>query len=109
MHVRPPPQKKTIPLYNILTQTTDACRYLRLLEPSEWILAKVEAKLGFLLRRIPYYISVENRTEVNYWEFLPMTSSMRPSRGGAGVSVASSSSPAPPAFTAAGPGVRLGS
>ncbi|KAL0634589.1 putative rhomboid protease [Maublancomyces gigas] len=84
-----------------------ASRYLRLLEPSEWILAKIETKLGFLFRRIPYYISLENRTEMNYWEFLPMTNSMRSTRGGASVPAASSAAPA--AFAAAGPGVRLGS
>lgn len=90
-----------------LTITADASRYLRLIEPSEWILTKVETKLGFLFRRIPHYVSLENRTEMNYWEFLPMTNSMRSTRAGAGLPT--SSSAALPAFATAGPGVRLGS
>jgi len=48
-----------------------ACRYLRLLEPSEWILKKVEEKLGFLLFRLPWYVSLEKRSELNYMEMLP--------------------------------------
>ena len=52
----------------------DACRYLRLLEPSEWILTKVEQKLGFLLLRLPWYIDLEKRVELNHMEMLPMAS-----------------------------------
>ncbi|KAA8897072.1 hypothetical protein FN846DRAFT_783406 [Sphaerosporella brunnea] len=48
-----------------------ACRYLRLLEPSEWILKKVEEKLGFLLFRLPWYVNLETRMELNYMEMLP--------------------------------------
>lgn len=48
-----------------------ACRYLRLLEPSEWILKKVEEKLGFLLFRLPWYVNLEKRSELNYMEMLP--------------------------------------
>jgi len=51
-----------------------ACRYLRLLEPSEWILTKVEQKLGFLLLRLPWYIDLEKRVELNHMEMLPMAS-----------------------------------
>lgn len=86
----------------------DACRYLRLLEPSEWILTKVESKLGFIFRRIPYYISLENRTEMNYWEFLPTTNSIRAARGGVpstGPADVAMGSP----FATAGPGRTLGS
>ena len=48
-----------------------ACRYLRLLEPSEWILKKVEEKVGFVLLRLPWYVSLEKRCEINYMEMLP--------------------------------------
>jgi len=58
-----------------------ACRYLRLLEPSEWILTKVEKTLAFVLLRLPWYVSLEKRTEMNYMEILPMVS---PRAGGSG-------------------------
>jgi hypothetical protein len=51
---------------------SDAWRYLRLLEPSEWILKKVEEKLGFVLLRLPWYIGLEKRTEMSWFEMLPM-------------------------------------
>jgi len=60
-----------------------ACRYLRLLEPSEWILAKVEKTLGFVLLKLPWYVSLEKRTELNYMEFLPMASPRVASSGNA--------------------------
>jgi hypothetical protein len=44
---------------------------LRLLEPSEWILKKVEEKLGFVLLRLPWYVDLEKRMELNYMEMLP--------------------------------------
>lgn len=47
---------------------------MRLLEPSEWILKKVEEKLGFILLRLPWYIGLEKRSEMNYFEMLPMAS-----------------------------------
>jgi hypothetical protein len=56
---------------NWADQGIDACRYLRLLEPSEWILTKVEQKLGFLLFRLPWYVNLEKRQELNYMEMLP--------------------------------------
>ncbi|TGZ80167.1 hypothetical protein EX30DRAFT_307860, partial [Ascodesmis nigricans] len=49
-----------------------AWRYMRILEPSEWILKKVEEKLGFVLLRLPWYVCLEKRTEMNYFEMLPM-------------------------------------
>ncbi|KAL7273641.1 putative rhomboid protease [Rhizina undulata] len=81
-----------------------ACRYLRLLEPSEWVLSKVESKLHFLFSRIPHYVSLEKRTEMNYWEFLP-TVNYRAAR------IPTSPAPGQPmsTFANAGPGRPLGS
>jgi len=92
---------------HMLTILLDACHYLRLIEPSENILGKVESKLNFLLRRVPFYISLENRTEMSHMELLPTANSSRtrstsrattpiPMEGGSG-------------FAAAGPGRVLGS
>ncbi|RPA98917.1 hypothetical protein L873DRAFT_1685912 [Choiromyces venosus 120613-1] len=84
-----------------------ACHYLRLLEPPENIMGKVESKLNFLLRRIPFYISLENRTEMNYMEFLPTSISSRTQ------STSRATTPIPmesvSGFAAAGPGRVLGS
>lgn len=60
-----------------------ACRYLRLLEPSEWILTKVEQRLGFVLRRLPWYVDLEMRQELNYMEMLPAVGG-GPRNGGLG-------------------------
>ncbi|KAI5817504.1 hypothetical protein BZA77DRAFT_244902, partial [Pyronema omphalodes] len=55
-----------------------ACRYLRLLEPSEWILTKVEQKLSFIFGRLPWYVSLEKRQELNWIEMLPSVGGNRP-------------------------------
>jgi len=95
-------------LLNICSQhCLDACHYLRLIEPSENILGKVESKLNFLFRRVPFYVSLENRIEMSHMELLPTANSSRtqstlrattpiPMEGGSG-------------FAAAGPGRVLGS
>ncbi|KAG0635258.1 hypothetical protein HOY80DRAFT_893389 [Tuber brumale] len=84
-----------------------ACHYLRLLEPSENILGKVESKLNFLIRRVPFYISLENRTEMNHMELLPTSISSRTqSTSHATTSIPMESGPG---FAAAGPGRVLGS
>ncbi|KAF8541956.1 rhomboid protein 2 [Trichophaea hybrida] len=59
-----------------------ACRCLRLLEPSEWILTKVEQKLGFLLLRLPWYVNLEKRQELNYMEMLPAVGGGGPREAG---------------------------
>jgi membrane associated rhomboid family serine protease len=84
-----------------------ACHYLRLLEPSENILGKVESKLNFITRRVPFYISLENRTEMNHMELLPTSISSRTqstSRATTSIPMESGSG-----FAAAGPGRVLGS
>jgi len=58
-----------------------ACRYLRLLEPSEWILTKVEQKLAFIFSRLPWYVGLDRRQELNYMEMLPAVGGSGP-RGG---------------------------
>lgn len=73
----------TLPQIPELTPS-DACRYLRLLEPSEWILTKVEQKLGFILRRLPWYVDLEARQELNYMEMLPAVGG-GPKSGNSGV------------------------
>lgn len=49
-----------------------ACRYLRLLEPNEWILTRVEKYLGFILLKLPWYVGLHKRVELNHMEMLPM-------------------------------------
>jgi len=74
MPVCPPPPSCVCPCACVVTDARRrivACRYLRLLEPSEWILKKVEEKLGFLLFRLPWYVNLEKRSELNYMEMLP--------------------------------------
>ncbi|KAH8151590.1 uncharacterized protein LAJ45_04212 [Morchella importuna] len=83
-----------------------ACRYLRLLEPSEWLMGKVEQKLSFIFSRVPHYVALDRRAELGYWEFMPMAGSFRSARG-AVPTAAAAQSDMEDGF--AGPGIRLGS
>lgn len=92
---------------HMLTALLDACHYLRLIEPSENILGKVESKLNFLFRRVPFYVSLENRIEMSHMELLPTANSSRTqstSRATTPIPMESGSG-----FAAAGPGRVLGS
>lgn len=83
-----------------------ACRYLRLLEPSEWLMTKIEQKLSFIFSRVPFYVGLDRRVELSYLEFMPMAGSVRSSRG-AVPTAAAVQSDMEDGF--AGPGIRLGS
>ena len=54
-----------------------AGRWLRLLEPSEWVLGKVEGLVGWLVRWLPGWVGLEDRAEGEWLEMLPAVGGKR--------------------------------
>lgn len=85
-----------------------AYKYLARLDPPEWLLQKIEHTWAhFIIRRVPFYVSLESRNERMY-SFLPTSEAPGVVAGGVTMRPPPSqgASPGPAAF--AGPGRALG-